>query len=121
MRILLVDDELELVETLSERLSLRGFDTEWATSGADALERAAASPFDLAVLDLKMPGIGGIELKKKLMEKYPGMKFIFLTGYGSESEFNTVIKDLGLDGYLVKPVEIEDLVAKLNDVLKSGR
>ena len=75
MRLLLVDDEIELVSTLAERLSIRGIDAQWATTGADALVKAEQQFFDVAILDLKMPKIGGLALKEKLLEKYPEMKF----------------------------------------------
>ncbi len=117
MRILLVDDELELVSTLSERLLLRAIEAEWATSGSEALQRVESKSFDLAVLDIKMPGIGGFELKKRLLEKCPEMKFLFLTGYGSEKEFHEIINELGRDSYMVKPVDIDDLIVKISTIL----
>ena len=76
MRVLLVDDEKELVVTLAERLSFRGIDADWAIDGADALKKVAEASYDIAVVDIKMPRIGGIELKRMMAEKYPDMKFI---------------------------------------------
>ena len=87
MRILLVDDEQELVSTLAERLSMRGIDADWVASGEEALKQVEEKFYDLAVLDVKMPKMGGIRLKQILDDKYPNMKFIFLTGHGSESDF----------------------------------
>jgi len=117
MRVLLVDDEIELVSTLAERLSLRGIDAQWATTGADALVKAEQQFFDVAILDLKMPKIGGLALKEKLLEKYPEMKFIFFTGYGSEEDFKAISKQVGEEYYLVKPLDIEILIEKINAVL----
>jgi DNA-binding response OmpR family regulator len=117
MRVLLVDDEIELVSTLAERLSLRGIDAQWSTTGADALVKAEHQFFDVAVLDLKMPKIGGLALKEKLLKKYPEMKFIFFTGYGSEEDFKTISKQVGEEYYLVKPLDIEILIEKINTVL----
>ena len=117
MRVLLVDDEEELVSALGERLLIRGIQAEWSTSSLDAMERVDAGSFDLAVLDLKLPVIGGLELRRRLQAKCPKMKFIFLTGYGSEKEFQTVLAELGQDHYLVKPVDLDDLIENMNAVL----
>ena len=69
MRVLLVDDEQELVETLAERLGIRGMDARWATNGDAALGLIDQEDFDLAVLDIKIPGINGIDLHKIMKEK----------------------------------------------------
>ena len=116
MKVLLVDDEIELVSTLAERLSFRGIDAQWASTGAEALAKAENQLFDVAVLDLKMPKISGLALKNELIKKYPTMKFIFFTGYGSEEDFDMVSKQVGEEYYLVKPLDIETLVEKINAV-----
>ena len=87
MRILLVDDEAELVSTLAERLSFRGIEADWVTSGEEALKQVEKQHYDAAVLDVKIPRISGLALKKLLEEKDPHLKFIFLTGHGSEEDF----------------------------------
>lgn len=120
MRVLLVDDEQEFVSTLAERLRLRGVEADWATSGEAALDRAEEHRYDLAVLDVKMPRLGGIALKKLLQQRFPAMHFIFMTGHGSEQEFEAGSSEAGADFYLVKPVHIEDLVRKMNDVMNRG-
>lgn len=123
MKVLLVDDESDLASALAERLDMRGIETDWVDSGQEALERAAAVHYDLAVLDLKMPRIGGLELKARMQARYPEMKFIFLTGYGSEKDFETVANESGEQCYLVKPVEIEDLIRLMTALTqnKGGR
>jgi len=118
MRVLLVDDEEQLVSTLAERLELRGIAAEWVTSSAAALERVQSEPFDLAVLDVKIPKISGLELKKRLQVIDPKMKFIFMTGHGSEDDFKIGAAEAGKDFYLVKPVKIEALIEKMNEVMK---
>lgn len=117
MRVLLVDDELELVSTLAERLELRGIAAEWATSADEALRRAETSRFDIAVLDVKIPKVDGLELKKRLQEKSPGMKFIFVTGHGSTRDFETGASEVGAGYYLVKPLNIDHLIAKMKEAL----
>jgi len=118
MRVLLVDDEEEFVSTLAERLVIRGIDVDWVTSGFDAMNKVESNPFDLAVLDLKLPKMGGLDLKEKLQAKCPKMKFIFLTGYGSERDFEAVSAQVGEDFYLVKPVDIHVLIEKMKAILK---
>ncbi|RJR25520.1 MAG: response regulator [Desulfobacteraceae bacterium] len=117
MRVLLVDDEEEFVVTLTERLSLRGIDAEYATSSYEAIKKAETSSFDAAVLDLRMPKMGGLALREVLVKMQPKMKFIFLTGYGSEEDFNIVSAQSGTNFYLVKPVEIMTLIEKLREVV----
>jgi len=113
MRILLVDDEQELVSTLAERLSMRGIEADWVGSADEALKQVETQQYDLAVLDVKMPKMGGIRLKQILDDKYPNMKFIFLTGHGSESDFQQGTSEFGVTDYLVKPVKIEVLIEKI--------
>lgn len=115
MRILLVDDEVELVSAMAERLSLRGIEADWAESGERALELAGENAYDVAVLDIKMPKLCGLELRRELSEGHPEMKFIFLSGHGSEDDFKTGSAEA--ESYLIKPVQIEDLIAKINEAL----
>ena len=112
-RVLLVDDEQELVSTLAERLSLRGLDAHWVSSGEEALQKMDEIHFDVAVLDMKMPRMSGLQLKRKMQEKYPDMHFIFLTGHGSEEDFQAGSSEAGEDFYLIKPVNIERLVERI--------
>lgn len=118
MRVLLVDDEEELVSALAERLSLRGIDADWATSGDEALKMVENRTYDVAVLDVKMPEISGLDLKKTMEERCPNMKFIFLTGHGSEDDFSAGLLHTGADYYLIKPVNIEILIKKMKEALK---
>jgi DNA-binding response OmpR family regulator len=117
IRTLLVDDEVELISTLAERLNMRGFDAHWAETGAEAMQKAQNQEFDVAVLDLKMPKVGGLALKEKLQQKYPAMQFIFLTGYGSEEDFNMITQQIGQEFYLVKPIDIDILISRIKSVL----
>ncbi len=112
---LLVDDERELVATLAERLSFRGIEADWATSGHEALELAEKKNYNVAVLDVKMPKMGGISLMKRLRERHPEMKFIFMTGHGSEEDFRAGSTDAS--HYLVKPVKLEALVERMEEAL----
>ncbi|WP_456385125.1 response regulator transcription factor [Desulfolithobacter sp.] len=117
MRVLLVDDEKELVSTLAERLSFRGIAADWVTSGADALREMEENEYDIAVLDVKMPGMGGLELAREIRSRQPDLEIIFLTGHGSKTDFDEGVSQAGEGYYLAKPVDIEILVEKMNAVL----
>ena len=119
MKVLLVDDEKELVSTLAERLSFRNIDADWATSGREALKLIGARTYDLAVLDMKMPKMDGLELKKEMQKLRPNLKFIFMTGHGSEEDFRAGAMEAGVDYYLVKPVTIESLIEKMNEAVNT--
>ncbi|MBU2623365.1 MAG: response regulator [Proteobacteria bacterium] len=117
MNVLLVDDEKELVSTLAERLSLRDIEADWVTTGEAAIKSVESKTYDIAVLDVKMPKISGIELKKKLEGINPVLKYIFMTGHGSEEDFMTASNESGAEYYLVKPVNIDDLIRKMKEIL----
>lgn len=114
MKILLVDDEVEFVSTLAERLTFRGIDVDWISDPEDAVGKATEGCYDLAVLDVKMPRIGGIELKRRIQQSCPNMKFIFLTGHGSKDAYMAGSAEAGSDYYLLKPLRLEDLLAKIS-------
>ena len=116
MRVLLVDDEEELVSTLAERLEMRGITASWVTDHRSALDIVEQEPFDIALLDVRLPEMNGLELKRLLEAKRPGMKFIFLTGPGSEEDFMACSAESGKGYYLIKPVQIDVLMAKLNEI-----
>jgi DNA-binding response OmpR family regulator len=114
MKILLVDDEKKFAVMLSKRLALRGIEVDYAFTGEDAVAKVKASTYDVAVLDVKMPGIGGIELERKLRALDPAVKIIFLTGHGSESDFKVGAAEAA--HYLAKPLQIDKLVEILNEI-----
>ena len=109
LRVLIVDDEDELVSALVERLNLRGFRAKGVTTGEEALAYLADAPCDVVLLDVKMPGLGGLEVIKRIKEDQPGLEVILLTGHSSaqDAEKGTM---LGAFDYLMKPVKIDDLV-----------
>ena len=117
MRVLLVDDEHELVSALAERLSFRGIDADWVSTCNDAIKRLDCKSFDVAILDVKMPKMSGIDLKRALQKKCPTMKFIFMTGHGSQEDFKDCCEETGAGYYLIKPVDIEALINKIKEVL----
>jgi two-component system OmpR family response regulator len=108
MRVLLVDDETEFVSALAERLNLRGFDAQTATSGEEALQKIAASPPQVVLLDMFMPGMSGLEVLKHIKRDHPEIKVILLTGRGSWDGITGVRE--GAYDCLMKPIQIEELM-----------
>ncbi len=115
-KVLLVDDEEEFVHTLAERLQLRGIDALSCTKGEEALELIEEDPPQLVVLDVLMPGIGGLEVLKGIKGRHPEIQVILLTGRGSEKEGMEGTR-LGAFDYLMKPLRIEDLIRKMREAL----
>jgi DNA-binding response OmpR family regulator len=114
MKVLLVDDETKFATMLAKRLTLRGIDIDSVYTGEDAIIKAKTEKYDVGILDVKMPGIGGIELERKLKDLDPRMKIIFLTGHGSETDFKTGSAEAAR--YLAKPIQIEELIRILHEV-----
>lgn len=110
MKLLFIDDEEELVSTLTERLEFRGIDADWTTKPDEALRLIAENSYDIAVVDIKMPGISGFELKKKMEKIRPELCYIFLTGHASENNYMQGCDEAGEKYYLVKPVNLEYLI-----------
>ncbi len=107
-RVLLVDDEREFVQTLSERLLLRDMGSAVAYDGESALEMLREDEPDVMILDLKMPGIDGMEVLKRVKATQPEIEVIILTGHGNETDRETCMS-LGAFAYLQKPVDIDIL------------
>ena len=117
-RVLLVDDEEELVSTLVERLGYRDFHAQYATSGQDALKILREDKFDVVVVDLKLPGMSGLELLGTLVKAYPNLPVLMVTGHGP-GEPETAQKPAGAYDLLLKPINIADLVAKMTEAIKA--
>ena len=116
IKILIVDDEEDLVSTLAERLALRGFEVEAATTGAEALERLGQNGFSVLVVDVKMPGIGGLELTAEIKRSHPNLPVILFTGHTSRDDAERGMQEGACD-YLVKPIDIEKLIAKIRNAV----
>lgn len=112
LHVLLVDDEKEFVETLSERLKMRQISSDVVFSGHEALETADRDDTEVMVLDLKMPGIDGFEVLRQIKKTKPEIEVIILTGHGSEEDKVTCM-DLGAFAYLQKPADIDQLAATM--------
>jgi len=112
LSILVVDDEEEFAASLSERLTVRGYDVTIALSGEDAVKKVRSYDFDVVILDVKMPGIDGIDTLREIKRIKPLTEVIMLTGHGS---VETAIKgmQLGALDYFMKPYVHEELVFRI--------
>ncbi|RLB92892.1 MAG: response regulator [Deltaproteobacteria bacterium] len=113
MKLLFVDDEQTFLKYLAKRLVLDGFTVKTTFSGEEGVEAAANQDFDVAVVDLQMPGIDGIEVQKRLKDLQPNLPCIVLTGHGSvenalESGKYNAFK------FLSKPVDMDTLIETIN-------
>ncbi len=111
-KVLLVDDEVDFVDVLAERLEARELRVSKAHSGGAALELAEETTFDAIVLDMAMPGMDGIETLERLLEINPDLQVILLTGRATLEQAATAIRIGALD-LLEKPADIDTLVAKI--------
>lgn len=119
-RVLLVDDEEEFVSALSERLMLRGIEVDSALNGEEALALMGEKVFEVVILDVMMPGLGGLEVLKQIKSTHPNTQVILLTGHGSTREGIEGMR-LGAFDYLIKPVDIEEMLEKMKEAAKTVR
>jgi DNA-binding NtrC family response regulator len=112
IKLLIVDDEVDFLHSTAKRLEVRGFEVFTAEDGEKALECADKNPIEIALVDLKMPGISGEETLKRLKKAYSWMEIIILTGHGSVDSAVDCLKS-GAYEYLQKPCDLD----KLLDVL----
>jgi DNA-binding NtrC family response regulator len=116
--VLVVDDEEDFLETLVNRLKKRDIDTAGVKSGEEALEEMKKRPYDVVILDIKMPGgMDGIETLREMKRIQPLAEVILLTGHASVETSIEGMK-LGAFDYLLKPVKLEDLLKKLAEAIE---
>lgn len=114
IRLLIVDDEVGFVNILTKRLSRRNMEVTSAYTGTEAIQILRKQDFDVAVLDLKMEEMDGIEVLKIFKKMDPRLVVIMLTGHGSEQAAREGI-EFGAFDYLTKPCELEELLAKIKE------
>lgn len=120
LKLLLVDDEVEFLEPMSARLSRRKMRCATAENGEQALARLAAEPFDCAVVDVKMPGMDGLDLLRRMRRDYPNIPVILLTGHASV-ELGVQGIELGAFEYLMKPVDLDELLDTVRRAVQGSR
>jgi DNA-binding NtrC family response regulator len=120
IRVLIVDDEVEFMETLVKRLSKRGLAVSGVTSGEAALEQLEETSMDIVVLDVRMPGISGLDTLREIKNRYGLIEVIMLTGYAN-MEVAMEGMNIGAFDYLMKPIEIDQLLYKIQDACERKR
>lgn len=117
LSVLLVDDEEDFLRTIVKRLLKRGIAAQGVSRGEEALALLAEKPRDVVVLDVKMPGMGGLEVLKHIKAQWPTTEVIMLTGHASVDAAMEGM-DHGAFDYLMKPADLEDLLYKLEDAYR---
>jgi DNA-binding NtrC family response regulator len=120
IRLILIDDEVGFATVMAKRLARRGYDVTTAFSGSEAIRAMRKSEFDVAVLDLKMEDMDGIEVLKIFKKLDPAMPVIMLTGHGSEKSASEGM-EYGAYDYLFKPYEFEELLEKIREAVSSKK
>jgi DNA-binding NtrC family response regulator len=120
LKLLLVDDEVGFLEVLAKRIARRRIDVTTAFGAAAAIQALRKRDFDVAVLDLKIEDMDGIEVLKVFKKMLPAMPVIILTGHGSVQSAREGLREGAFD-YLTKPYELEDLITKIRDAVRRGR
>jgi DNA-binding NtrC family response regulator len=114
LKMMLVDDEERFLSTTQKLLSKKGYDVLTASSGAEALEKLRLHKIHVVVLDVKMPGMDGIETLKAIKRSYPLVEVIMLTGHATVESAVDGLKT-GATDYLMKPTDVKDLIQKAED------
>jgi two-component system, OmpR family, response regulator len=116
--ILLVDDEVEFVSTLAERLELRGINARVAYDGESALKAVAENEPQVMVLDVMMPGIKGLDVLQRVREERPEVRVILLTGQGKTRDGIEGMR-YGAFAYMMKPLDLEELIRTLSEAINA--
>jgi DNA-binding NtrC family response regulator len=115
--VLFVDDEVDFLETLVKRMKKRHVDVAAVNSGDEAVRLLEQKSVDVVVLDVRMPGMDGIETLRRIKERHPSIEVVILTGHAN---VDVAIQgmEMGAFDYLMKPVDIDELLYKIQDAYK---
>lgn len=116
-KVMIVDDEIDFLETLIKRIRKRRLDVTGVTSGEKALAELQKHQVDVVVLDVKMPGMDGIDVLKAIKKEHPLIEVIMFTGHAN-IEVALEGMELGAFDYLMKPMDIDELLYKIEDAHK---
>jgi len=119
IKILLIDDEIEFIETLAERLELRGYISKIAGDGESGISMLANESFDIAILDLMMPDLNGLDTLRQIKEIDKTLPVILLTGHGSTKDGMEGMR-IGAFDFLMKPLDINELIEKIKLALRES-
>jgi DNA-binding NtrC family response regulator len=116
-KVLLVDDEVEFASALAERLQMRDYDVQTASNGLEAMALFHGSPPDIVILDLRIPGMDGLEILKNIKIFDPTIEVLILTGHGDVESVAEGMKS-GAYEYIMKPIDIGELTSKIDMAMK---
>lgn len=116
-KVLLVDDEVEFASALAERLQMRDYDVKTASNGLEAMALFHGSPPDIVILDLRIPGMDGLEILKNIKIFDPTIEVLILTGHGDVESVSEGMKN-GAFEYIMKPIDIGELTSKIDMAMK---
>jgi len=119
-KILVVDDEKHIRDSCTKLLIRKRYDAEGAESGAEALEMISNNHYDLVLLDVRMPGMDGIEVLRRAKELKPDILVLILTGHGTIDTANEAL-ELGAAGFIRKPIAIENLADSIDEALEKRK
>ncbi len=117
MSVLIVDDDLDFAESLAELIQIEGHSSHVSTSGVDAISQYSQKPFDLVLMDMKMPGMNGVEAFNGIRKEYGGAQVAMMTGFAVESQLSEALHNGALE-ILTKPIQINALDSLLEHTLK---
>jgi len=120
LKMMLVDDEERFLSTTQKLLARKGYEVLTATSGAEALEKLRTHSIHVIILDVKMPGMDGIETLKAIKRSYPLVEVIMLTGHATVESAIEGLKS-GATDYLMKPTDVQDLISKAEEAFGKRR
>jgi len=119
-RILIVDDEIPILEMVSQYVTLLGYEASTARSGEEALSLLDHQPYTILLTDIKMPDMDGFELMKRVKEKFPGLHIIAMTGHGASYTYTDVVA-AGASDFLNKPFSLDEMRAKLRRIIQERK
>jgi DNA-binding NtrC family response regulator len=117
LKLLIVDDEEEFLERLVERFERRGIDVQGVTTGEEALETIENHSVDVILLDIRLPGIDGVQVLQRVKKRHPFVEVILFTGY-ADAKTAVRVMELGAFDYLLKPIPLDDLLYRIQDAYK---
>ena len=114
--ILIVDDDVGVCQTLADILEAKGYQVDTAADGFQAIEKVRKAAYDVALMDIKMPGMNGVETYKKMKRSELKTKVIMITAYALEELIREAYKE-GVVGVMHKPLEIDSLIKSIDDAI----
>jgi two-component system, response regulator, stage 0 sporulation protein F len=116
--LLIVDDEVEILLLLKDLFESRGYEVVISENGEAAIEYASKKRFSAILVDLKMPGIDGIQLVEQLKRFHHVRKIVVMSGYGSQVQDS--LEEIGVKNYIIKPIDFDFLLSKINSIVNNN-